>query len=593
MTMSVLLLVEAWLAALGLWLVMIRASGAALAVGTLVPLVLVALAGSVNTAALFRRWRGRQTMSSGSVPLACVVAALTFMALGTLYQTCCYLQIPADILSFAESSYVADIIKLRQGEPVFTPPADNNSYPYSPGSQMLTYGVARILGHGDSIPWYRYVQFSYVVLGGIAAAGATDCLARRFVAPSELSNRGLWWAVWVPGLFLLGTDPRFNLYTHSLHNDGLALLVSCVAYWLLAAYSLRPRTWLLVAMALLPAAGFMVKQSHLLWGGVFVVYFLISGQLRWRDVLLFAMGAALAWFVVVGLCYRAWGEPYTLWVFDLLGGKRVALTRSARNLMSCGIYANLGLLAGWWLVLRERVDRKALALWLAWLLPFLLTALTSGLGYVTNHLGPSVVLAGCWASAALITVWPRFVHGRSLWIHTARASIAVATVVLAFGGLGFLREPIDPVPVDIARYIKEIEQEFADLPTKDVLLDAGSWVYLRDNVTMKDRSAPVSVHVGDNQPEIGRAYLVDTIERFRKHAYRRVLARQIDTPLSWYDYNDRGSGVKQALLENYHEVRRIPGVDVEEWWPRHLLAEVVVLEPNASPDARPVTTPAP
>jgi len=149
-----------------------------------------------------------------------------------------------------------------------------------------------------------------------------------------------------------------------------------------------------------------------------------------------------------------------------------------------------------------------------------------------------------------------------------------------FGGLGVVREPRDQVPADTERYITAIEQEFAGMDTSRVLLDNGSWVYLRAGVLMRDRSAPVSLHVGINQPRINREALAETIARINAHAYDRILARELDTPRSAYDFQDRGSGVKAAILANYHVVRRIPGVDVDPWWPARMLGEILVLEPN-------------
>lgn len=579
--MTVLVIVETLLAAVGMFLALRRIAGASSGESTALAWGVLAAAAVVGGVIVVLLARGRRLVR-GSVPLAIAASITWVMALGTLYQVSCYLSIPADILSFAESNYVADIIRFSRGEGLFSRPGDNNSYPYSPGSQLVTYAVARALGRGDSVPWLRYVQFSYVVAAAAAATAATDCLARKFAPPSRLAPRPLWWSLWLPALFLLCTEPRFNLYTHSLHNDGLALLVSMLAAWMLAGYALRPQGWLLGWMVVLPAAGFMVKQNQLLWGGVFVLYFLVSGQLRWRSIALLAAGMGLVLLATIAICERAWGEPYWYWVIEALGGKQISLARSLRHLLMCGLYANLGLAAGWALVLRPGTDRVAVALWLTWLLPFGLAAFTSGLGYQTNHLGPGVVLAGGWALAALAVHWPQLAPGGSLGLYYARTSILSGGIVLALGGMGFLREPVNPVPADVGRYIEAIEGEFSGLPPEQVLLDAGSWVYVPGRIVMKDRSPSVSVHGGDNQPEVSHQYLADTIARLRAKTYRRVLAREIDTQRSWYDFNNRGTGVKQALLENYHEVRRIPGVEVDAWWPKHLLTEVVVLEPNDS-----------
>ena len=72
----------------------------------------------------------------------------------------------------------------------------------------------------------------------------------------------------------------------------------------------------------------------------------------------------------------------------------------------------------------------------------------------------------------------------------------------------------------------------------------------------------------------------ETIARIESKQYRRILARELDTPRTAYDFQNRGSGVKDAIFENYRVVRRIPGVDVNRWWPRHMIAEILVLEPR-------------
>lgn len=44
------------------------------------------------------------------------------------------------------------------------------------------------------------------------------------------------------------------------------------------------------------------------------------------------------------------------------------------------------------------------------------------------------------------------------------------------------------------------------------------------------------------------------------------------------DFLNRGSGMREAIHRHYREVRRIPGVRVNVWWPRHMLDEIQVFE---------------
>jgi hypothetical protein len=162
--------------------------------------------------------------------------------------------------------------------------------------------------------------------------------------------------------------------------------------------------------------------------------------------------------------------------------------------------------------------------------------------------------------------------------------MAIAMVMLLLGAMGHLRDPRNPVTTDFQRYVSDIEDEFRDMPADQVLLDFGSWVYMRNGVVMKDRAVSVALHVGKNQPEINRAALAGTITRIQQKTYRRILAHQLDTEHTAYDFQNRGSGVKSAIFENYHVVRRIPAVTGStHWWPAHLIQEVLVLEPNQLP----------
>jgi hypothetical protein len=78
--------------------------------------------------------------------------------------------------------------------------------------------------------------------------------------------------------------------------------------------------------------------------------------------------------------------------------------------------------------------------------------------------------------------------------------------------------------------------------------------------------------------------LAETIKRIENKTYEKILARQLDTEHTAYDFQNRGSGVKSAILANYQEINRIPAVQgIHDWWPTHLVNEIVVLVPKKSP----------
>jgi hypothetical protein len=316
-----------------------------------------------------------------------------------------------------------------------------------------------------------------------------------------------------------------------------------------------------------------------MWAGIFLVYLLALGKVPGKQLLLYLFCSVVSVSAAVGTCYLLWGDNFLWWVFTGLGSKQVSLLRAAQHFLEAGIYAMMGLFAGWILVLRNG-SRASAALWISWLLAFVIQTYTTGIAWVANHMGPAIVLSGCWLFVALLKVWP-VAEGESSWRNRFQETIAVSLVILLFGALGFVREPRNPVPPDFYRYVADIEEEFRGTVPEKVLLDNGTWVYLKEKVLMKDRSAPVSLHVGKNQPEINRAALAETIKRIERRSYDKILVRQILTDQSAYDYQDRGSGVKTAILANYVEARRIPGVQgIHEWWPMSMIAEISVMVPN-------------
>jgi hypothetical protein len=305
----------------------------------------------------------------------------------------------------------------------------------------------------------------------------------------------------------------------------------------------------------------------------------VSSKASWRLLATYLALCLVAVLSVMGGSILLWGDAFRYWIFSALGDKQVSVMRSLQHLLRAGLFVAAGLWAARVLVLPE-MDRARVAVWGSWAVVLAIQAYTSGIGFVMNHLGPGIVLAGCWFLVAMVRVWPRRSPAAPFWRYPVEQAGAAALVVLLLSGMGLMREPGPSVPDDLDRYIAEIEREFSDLPAAQVLMDVGSWIYLREGVLMKDRSAPVSLHVGANQPEINRAALAETIERIESKQYRRILARELDSPRTAYDYQDRGSGVKDAMLDNYRIVRRIRGVEVGRWWPRHMIAEIVVLEPR-------------
>ena len=493
-----------------------------------------------------------------------------------------YVRFPADILIWSESDFVNDILKVRVGYPLYTAQQNNESSAYPPGTQMLTYLLAWLLGNASSIPVYRAIQLGYALM---AALVATLC-CRRLVSmsfPSRPARDAGWWtAAWLPILFLFATNPLTNPFVHNLHDDSLAQLVSVAAYWLLLRYVSRPSARLLALMAVVPALGFVVKQSLVVWAPLYCLQLALFDRPRSvRRLVGFALAASVGVGAVVGGGYLLWGEPFTYWTFTVLRSHGVSLLRSFQHGLDVWSYLVIGLVGGF-VLLRSRNLRTLLGPWLVWLILVATEIYSSGIAWMLNHIGPGSLIAGIWFVTALARLWPKPAGTsglRGLAQSWVQAGLITAMTCLLLGGLGLVRIPLSPLPSDAYRYVAEIEREFEGQGT-EILLDMGTWVYARSGIVMKDRVVPFGdrgyAGIGDFSGMLGR---------LEQKQYSRILVRNLHSADFVYDHWmwSRSSGIREALLDHYDEVGTIEAVSSAgplSWSPPYGFCEISILAPK-------------
>lgn len=516
------------------------------------------------------------------------IAALTVLALGLcgLYfvRNRPVLTLPYDLGGWSESYFLTDIIKWRTGTPLYTAPEDSNSGTYTPGAPAVSYFLARMLGRADSIRTYRFLMQMYLVFAALFAGAATWTLLRiadpdRFPRVSRL-----WLPFFIFVSFLVATNSETNAFNIFLHNDPLSILVSSIAFWVLTqfAFSQNPR-WL-AAMAVLPALGFLVKQYLAIFAAVYVVYMWLDGKSSLRRVVTFGAISFAILGATIASGFLIWGDAYRYWVFEIMGAHIVSFVKLNERFADAAWTVLLGLSAGLVLLRGERFPRL-FALWAGWLVMTLGGIYTSGITYSPTHLGPASMVGASFALIALATLWPSSDEPGSSppiqWFQVVGGFLAVLAV---FAGMGFTRLPRLTVEPDLARYVSEIEREFKGLPADRVLLDIGEWIYLRENVLMKDRMAILDTH---RKPHYG------LLERIRRREYARVLVHLQANKNFSYEIGDE-RGIQKALLLNYREVRRIPAIQGMERWRFYSMSmsEIVVLEPApAEPAAAPSPAP--
>lgn len=521
-------------------------------------IVLVSL-GIIPPAAYLAANRGAARLSALSVISVGSVSVLLIACY--LFVASSYIFLPADIVIWSESDFVNDILKFRTGYPIFTAQVNNESFTYVPGTQLITYLLASLSGFATSIPAYRIIQLIYT----LAAAIVAFFCVRRIVSISAASKKGnlfsgYWSVVWFSLLFLIATNSLTNPFSHLLHNDALAQLVTIAAYWLLVEYQATGNKRLILIMVILPALGFWVKQSLVIWVVLYAVYFLIFDRpVSIRRALGFGAAAGAMAMLSYSIGYLIWQENFTYWTFTVLGSHAVSPLRSFRHLLLVWPYLAMGLVGG--LVILRSSRSTMFGIWLIWLVVFLSETYTSGIAWMTNHIGPGSLIAGVWALAAATISSQRFAEmevRRSEPMQWLTTGIVTIAALLLMNGLGMVRVPVSGFnESDAHRYIQAIEKEFVGEPQERVLLDIGTWVYLDNGIVMKDRA-----------PSIGERGISETGDfsgingRLSQRYYTKVLVRNYHSGDFWYDHElwRRSSGIRQALDDNYREIRRIEPV---------------------------------
>ena len=65
---------------------------------------------------------------------------------------------PADVLTWSESGFVGNVIKLKVGSPLYLAPERSNSVIYTPAAPVVSYGILKFLGVAVSVPALRLIQ---------------------------------------------------------------------------------------------------------------------------------------------------------------------------------------------------------------------------------------------------------------------------------------------------------------------------------------------------------------------------------------------------------------------------------------------------
>lgn len=526
-------------------------------------------------------WQARKREQPGLPALALASVATAGLLAVYFFQASYYVMFPADILIWSESDFVHDILKLQLGYPLYTEQANNESFNYNPGAQLLTFAIAAATGQMGSIPAYRAIQLGYTVLTAIVAVQCWRILVRHSGSPGG-QGAGLWMWLVMPFLLLCATNLITNPFAQFIHNDALAQLICVTGFWLLLKHSLDEWRGAIWFMALVPAVGFFVKQSLAIWAPLYVVHMLLFDRRRsWPRLIIFALVSFGLAAAVFGLGLLLWGSHFKYWTYDVLAEHGVNPLRSVQHMLDAWAYFAIGLVAGLALI-RGQHRLRFFGAWAVGMSLLAVEAYTSGVAWMLNHMGPGSLLAGILFMAALPHFAEALEEDAPGWIRKGlRPALATGVFLLLLPGLGLVRIPLPPLSEDADRYVRDIEAEFAGMDVRRVLIDVGTWPYLEQQVLMRDRAPSIGergyTQTGDFSGILGR---------LSRQEYDKILVRNFGRDDFWYDHQEWPvpSGIAAALETHYRVDHRIAPVELEgpHSHRTYSLGEISVLVPRDS-----------
>jgi hypothetical protein len=454
------------------------------------------------------------------------------------------LPFPWDLFVWPESPFMTNMLKLDLGQPLFGPPADANSFVYSPGLEYLTFALLKPLGLHLDIRYCRLVNVAIGVLAGIVAGLALG-RAIRFVAPENRLGKFAWLGGGVAGLVIFR-----NFTADVTHPDNLVMLHTAGVF-LLTFWAWREKRFGVAVLAMvLAGCGVFAKQIlALAFLGPALVFAWFNPFGRRRGLLLALVGAFSAFGSLGVISSSAEARFYLL---QLLPHQGIHVTRFYWMMID--------------LVTADRAFLLVLGLSTAGLLwrsgaagrEYLQFCAAIGIFSVCPNVASYVKTMGIWNNLIIFQLWLILITWPALALWLSRGADAksprreetslftwtVASVLVVFVLLLFPpKTPAQPAMYAACELIQK--QVDADVKARRKVLVGHGMMYL---LRAGSREVPLDrVNSILELKAAGYEHLTKFPERIRQHYYDRLYL----TVETWYPSEF------VALIDQHYQVESI------------------------------------
>jgi hypothetical protein len=497
---------------------------------------------------------------------------------GQLVLRCAF---PWDLFMWAESPFMTGLLKLDSGQPVFGPPADGNSFIYSPGLLYLTYALLKPLGLHLDIRYCRIV----IVLIGVMAGGWAGWAARRalqMVAPEKRIRGFAWLGAGIAVLVIFK-----NFTADATHPDNLVMLHTAGLLWLtLKAVQCRSFSWALTTMAFAGLGVFAKQTLCVAFVGPALVFLRFKPWGTRKGLMLAVAGALASGLALAVLWHPEFSRFYT---WEVLARQKIHATRLYWMLVDL-VHADRALLAVLALAALATLwragatSRQYLQIWIAL---GLCSVAPGALAYAKHF--------GTWNNLIIHQLWLLLLVLPALGVWLGRASLPSSSdqapfnflvgAVLTLFVLALLptRFPADRAMQDCCAAVQE--RVTADIKAgRRVMVAHGTMYRLRAG------SREIPLDQATSVVELGAAGFggqINTAARIRSHYYDRLYLPMEE----WYDEATRAAIHQHYAVDEVIPQPKSPDrVELGRWLV--LMGECKILSPRMEVPAETSIVPA-
>lgn len=230
--------------------------------------------------------RGRASDLRKNLLVKTLGACLVGLFMVRLVRVISLASLPLDIITWSESPFLVNVLKLRAGEKIYGPMELANSYSYSPGTELVHYALLRPFGLELSLLVNRALIFGWQALATALLVWALWRPLRATLQPAF--GR----AAIVVLIAVVGSSVWSTIVAPNVHPDHLAKLCLAAALALMIALPRLPSRVVIAGIVLLPAAAtaFKLTGAGLGIGLLFVMIW----ERRWNWFVPLAGAAVMA-----------------------------------------------------------------------------------------------------------------------------------------------------------------------------------------------------------------------------------------------------------------------------------------------------------